>query len=355
MNASKRNLTCLLAAMAISALLAATAMADPLPGRDRLKFSQQPMDQTQILGQVYFGHDELSTAYAPILPAPSAPLYRGRFMADDFADTLTTPVVHVKWWGSYMNNTEVFGPINKFLIAFESDVPNPNPLGFSYPDPAGPIHSQIVTLTANPLTTQSGLFTEKKISFGGPPLMEDLYEYNAELAIPFPQQANTVHWLKIVALVDHAPTIQPGPGAPLPQWGWHNRDYTQQNPSLYVAGPPLVSPGENQQGNAAFGPIWHFQDDAVSGDVNVNTFIDPNGVQQIQSVVQFLPTFQPENYIDNLDGPGNNLIPGFQGISQFSKDLAFELYTQIPEPASLALMAAGFAGAVACQRRMRKA
>lgn len=343
MNAIKHKLTVLLASTAIFSLLAATATADPLPGRDLLKFSQKPMDQTAVVGQIYWGHDEPSTAYAPIGLVPTQ--YRGDFMADDFADTLTTPVVHVKWWGSYLNNSDQFGHINKFLIAFESDVPNPNPLGFSYPDPTGPIHSQIVTLGG--LSIGSGTFTENPISPGGPPLNETLYEYNAELAIPFPQQANTVHWLKIVALVDHNPTIQPGPGAPLPRWGWHNRDYTQQNSSLYVAGSPLVSPGENLQGTAASGPIWHFQDDSVSGLLNVDTFVNTAGVQQVQQVTQFLGTFNDEHYVDNLDGP--------PGISQFSKDLAFELYTVVPEPASLALMVAGFAGAVACQRRMRKA
>ena len=35
-----------------------------------------------------------------------------------------------------------FGQVKKFLIAFEQDVPNPNPLGFSFPDPNGPMFSQ---------------------------------------------------------------------------------------------------------------------------------------------------------------------------------------------------------------------
>jgi len=339
MNAIKR-IVGLLSLVAAAAFTVSPALADPLPGRDLLKFSQRPMDQTAAGGQIYWGHDELSTAYAPIGgPAPTA--YRGRFTADDFADTLTTPVVHVKWWGSYLNNSDQFGHVNKFLIAFEQDVPNPNPLGFSYPDPMGPIHSQIVTL--GPLSPQSGTFTEKMISLGGPPLNETLYEYNAELSIPFPQQKDTVHWLKIVALVDHAPTINPlVPGAPVPRWGWHNRDYTQQNPNAS----PAVLPGENQQGTAASGPIWHFQDDAVTGEVNVNTFINTAGVQQVQSVVQFLPTFVPEVYLDNIDGP--------QGISNFSQDQAFELYTVIPEPATCLLMVAGLAGIVASRRLRRE-
>ena len=58
-------------------------------------------------------------------------------MADDFADKFKSPVVHVKWWGSYLNNfTTPNIPVNKFLISFESDVPDPNPTNpedFSHP------------------------------------------------------------------------------------------------------------------------------------------------------------------------------------------------------------------------------
>lgn len=325
-----------LLAMLVIALAAVSASADPLPGRDKIKFDQQPMNQTAVVGQIYWGHDEPSTAYAPI-SASSSSLYRGQFMADDFADTLNTPVVHVKFWGSYLNNTDQFGHINKFLVAFEQDVPNPNPLGFSYPDPNAPVFSQIVTLGS--LSPQSGTFTEKPISAGGPPLNETLYEYNAELAVPFQQQANTVYWLKIVALVDHSPSVQPGPNAPLPQWGWHNRDYTIQDTSAS----PLVSPGEIQQGVATSGPIWHFQDDAVTGQVDVGAFINTAGLQQVQNVTQFLPTFQPTHYLDNIDGP--------QGIAQFSKDLAFQLFTTVPEPASAGLTVLALAGALIVRRR----
>jgi hypothetical protein len=314
---------------------AASVHADPLPLRDKVKFNQQPMNQTPIQGALYWGHDELSTAYAPIGPAPN--LYRGQFMADDFADTLNTPVVHVKFWGSYLNNTDQFGHIGKFLIAFEPDVPATNPLGFSYPDPNVPAFSQIVTLGG--LSPASGTFTEKAISAGGPPLNETLYEYNAELAVPFPQQANTVHWLKIVALVDHPAAIQPGPNAPLPQWGWHNRDYTQQD----LSASPLVTPGEQNQGPAGGPAIWHFQDDAVTGQVNVTSFINTAGVQQVQNVTQFLGTFQPTHYT-SADGP--------TPITQFSKDLAFQLFTtQVPEPFAAGLMAIAMAGVVGLRRR----
>src|SRR5437870_4847527 len=107
--------TLLLAMLAVFAASGA-AHADPLQG-EVLKFSQRPMDQTPIQGALYFGHDEHSTAYAPFGPAPT--LYRGDFMADDFADKLSSPVVHIRWWGSYLNNSDQFGKVSKFLVAFE--------------------------------------------------------------------------------------------------------------------------------------------------------------------------------------------------------------------------------------------
>ena len=74
-------------------------------------------------GQIYFGHDELSTAYGVGNAASPPTNYRGTFMADDFADKFSTPVVHLTWWGSYMNDTgpPPQPPVQKFLIAFESD------------------------------------------------------------------------------------------------------------------------------------------------------------------------------------------------------------------------------------------
>ena len=51
----------------------------------------------------------------------------------------------------------------------------------------------------------------------------------------------------------------------------------------------------------------------------------------------------PTHYWDEVDGPGpSGTIPGFPGIGQFSKDLAFELYS-IPEPSILVLIGIGLA------------
>ena len=337
MNA-RQHLLVSLSLIASVLIMAAPALADPLLGRDLLKFEQQPMDTVPIGGAIYSGHDELSTAYAPF-GAPAPNVYRGTFMADDFADTLSTPVVHVKWWGSYLNNFQSTAiPVNKFLIAFEEDHPQGPNDPFSYPIP--PIFAQIVNL--GPLAPNSGTYTEKLISPGSAPLNEQLYEYNAELRVPFPQKADVVQWLKIVALVDVPAGIDPtNPNAPVPRWGWHNRDYTVQNPNAS----PLVSPGEKVVGTIANTPIWHFQDDAVTGVVNVFTGVNTAGVTVVQQVDQPILTFRPTNYLDNIDGP--------QGIRTFSKDLAFALYTQIPEPATCMLMAAGLLG-IAALRRLRR-
>jgi hypothetical protein len=340
MNASFSRFAAALSLLLAAALVTST-FADPLPLRDRLKFSQLPMDNTPI-GPVpsvpYWGHDELSTAYAPLTGTPSA-AYRGTFMADDFADKISSPVLHVKWWGSYHNNFQNSQiPVTKFLVAFEADQPA-IPGTFSYPIP--PIHSQIVTLGA--LSPGSGTYTEKLISGGGQPLNEHLYEYNAELAIPFDQKADTVYWLKIVALVDVPAAIDPtDPNAPVPRWGWHNRDYTLQNTTASM----LVSPGEQQVGSINGSPIWHFQDNAVTGAVDVFTGVDAQGLPVVSQVIQHLPTFQPTHYIDGVDGPA--------GIGNFSKDLAFELYTtQVPEPGTCLTLLIGCVGLLAAVRGNR--
>jgi len=334
-----RNLTTL--AIAISLLFSAVmAHADPLPGRDLLKFSQKPLDGTPIVtpdGTVrpFFGHDELSTAWGSP-DASGVTIYQGRFMADDFADRLNTPVFHVKWWGSYLEN-QIIQPVDKFLISFESDMPADPLAGFSRPNE--PLLNQIVR--RGPLAPGSGTFTEKSISPGGPPLAEKLYEYNAELYLDkaFPEDNDTVYWLKIVALVDVT-----DPGVPVTQWGWHNRDYTVPNPLAS----PLVVPGERVVGVLPGGEsIWHFQDNAVEGTVFVDT-AGPNGTKM--PVIE-QTDYQPTHYLDGIDGPGAVAGTNFPGIGRFSKDLAFEIYTAVPEPTSIVLASLSAVAMVGWLRR----
>jgi hypothetical protein len=349
-----RKYITLILALAIVSIDISPVTADPLDGRDILKFSQRPMDGTVItnpngLTQVFWGHDELSTAYSTSTAAGGPTPYRGTFMADDFADKFASPVVHVKWWGSYLNNFRPDNfPVNKFLISFEEDVPDPNPTNpedFSHP--GAPLLNQIVRrVPIGGLTPGSGTYTERPISFGGPPLSETLYEYNAELHLgkEFLQKPDTVYWLKIVALVDLPPGINlPDPTQPptfVPRWGWHNRDYTIRDTLASTI--PAVDPGEHLDG--VLGPIpggtpiWHFQDDAVTGQVVVNHLIPGGRIMPIIDQAGYRPT----RYLAGADGP--------PPIGEFSKDLAFELYT-VPEPATCALVMIGMAVVTTIRRR----
>lgn len=199
--------------VAVLLAMAFSAGADPLPGRDVLKFSQRPMIDLKITdesGNVtsYYGHDELSTAVWTMAQG-ELQAYHGTFMADDFADNYNREVVHVRWWGSYMNpEADPNLKVDKFLIAFENDVPaepGRQPYPFSHPNSVyssdNQPHVQIsVRDMDGELTVKEGTFTERLVDDSNP--NEPVYEYNAELFLPFNQQADTVYWLKIVALVD---------------------------------------------------------------------------------------------------------------------------------------------------------
>lgn len=307
---------------------AAAVFADPLPG-EVLVFDQRPMVATNIFGPTYYGHDEPSTAVQLPLGAPFDG-YAGRFMADDFAVTSANPIVHVRWWGSYAQN-DTDGGVQKFFVAFERDIPAGPNVPFSRPGEA--ILSQIIR--RGPLSPTSGTFSEKLIHPGGPPLNENLYEYNAELAFPFAPTPNTVYWLKLVALTE------PGPNdAPKFNWGWHNRDYTIKDALAPTA--PAVNPGEHGFFSPIpeVPPIWHFQDDAVTGQVQIrDLLIGPSGLSVTQTEMA------ATNYRANVDGPPY--------IAQFSKDLAFELHA-IPEPSSLGLIVAAVVGWIVIHRAMAK-
>jgi len=320
-----RTRTVVMLAVVAGGALAGTSRGDPLPGEDTLKFSQRPMIATSLgppgTGPRYFGHDELSTMFG-VAPVPTAPPYQGRFMADDFADKFDRPVLHVKWWGSYMGPDHFTGGgVKQFYVGFESDVPASPAGGFSHP--GTPLLQQYVT--RGPLAPASGTFTETLVRGPDPIIGESVYQYNAELACPFFEKRDTVYWLKIVAMVNQA---QDGPI----QWGWHNRDWTVPDPLASTA--PAVSPGEGIVGSVPTGipgvdpaPVWHFQDDAVQGTI-ISQFIAQCQANTDQSA------FEPTHYVPLLDGP--------DPIGQFSKDLAFELYTNnVPEPATMGAIALG--------------
>ena len=342
MSSRIRHWLLLLAIIGSSGVLTDNSKGDPLPG-EIPKFSQQPMINTTIGGQVYFGHDELSTAYGVGTAASPPTSYRGTFMADDFADKFSTPVVHITWWGSYLNNNITPNPqppVQKFLIAWESDKPVGIGQPFSTPDQL----LQYEVVTAGPLAPGSGTFTETLVRGPDPVIGEALYRYNAELKLPFNQQPDTVYWLKIAALVDTpTPIVQPIPPG-VTQWGWHNRDYTINDPLASTA--PAVNPGEFQDGTIPGTnlPIWHFQDDAVTGNLDfiVNPPVGTPTINQTQ--------MSPTHYLF-VNSAGVGPIDGPPGIELHSKDLAFRLFTVIPEPASCLLLVGGVAGLALVRRR----
>ena len=282
--------------------------AAPLPG-EVLKFQQLPLGDTVTNPNSLFpGHDELSTATAN----STAGNFAGTFAADDFSDNVTSPVVDVQWWGSYLPNGATQPQVQKFLISFESDVPATSTSGFSQPGQS--LSSEVVTLgTLAPL---SGTFTETpEASLPSPD--GQIYEYNAELANPFPEQAGTVYWLKIVALTGSNQTTQ---------WGWHNRDYTIPDP--YAAPPGDSVVGMNDAGQA----VYHYLDDAVTGNVTYT----PNATSPGGGLV--------ETNISPLSYSGNPTIDGFgaSGLPPPSEDLAFGLYySSVPEPVGLPLLSMG--------------
>src|SRR5262245_34030801 len=264
---------CVFVALCVLAFAVGQTWADPLPG-EILKFQQLPLNNglpvinpytgpyintnglpipLPTVGGVQFpGHDELST----VRPDTANPtIYRGTYMADDFADRFLTPVVHVRWWGSYMNSPTIPDRVNRFLISFESDVPA---VGTTPSHPGNPLLNQVVSLAAAPVP---GSFSEQVIPGSGAGSPDGpLYQYNAELRFPFFEnidslgnpKPDTIYWLKIVALADaNQPNLA---------WGWHNRDWSIPDPLASV--PPAVSPGEHVAGVIPLNqPVYHFQDD----------------------------------------------------------------------------------------------
>ena len=282
------------------------ASAQGLPG-EVIKFQQLPLGDLQTNPASQFpGHDELSTA----TPNTATGGFSGTFAADDFSDNVSSPIVDVQWWGSYLPNG-VTGKIPDFLISFESDVPAGPAGGFSHPGVS--LSSEVVSSGA--LAPLSGTFTETPVpSVPGPD--GTLYQYNAELANPFPELAGTTYWLKIVALT--------GTNSGL-QWGWHNRDYTIPDPYAAAPGDSLL--GVNDVGQ----PVYHYMDDAVTGNV---TYIP--GAPPPQNLIE--TNMSPLLYSSNpsIDGFGAT------GVVPPSEDLSFNLYySQVPEPVGLPILGLG--------------
>lgn len=313
------RLTLILGVVASLAIAGRSAVAAPLAG-ETLQFEQLPLNgglAPSTGGASYAGHSEFSTA----IPGLFGFAWEGTYMADDFSLTTSDPIARVEWWGSYLDPGNGAG-VQKFLISFETDVPA------TVDDPSHPgamVISQIVNKGA--LAANSSTFTETAIASAA----GQLYHYEAELEIPMLQIANDVYWLKIVALV-------PDADAQTIQWGWHNRDYTLTD----ALASTIPIPGEHVVNDLGTS-IWHFQDDAVTGNITAFTVPGTN-LAAVQP-----GSYTPQNYLNGADGP--------VGINTYSKDLAFRLYTvvAVPEPGSVVLFGMGGAAlAMAMYRRRRR-
>lgn len=84
------------------------------------------------------------------------------------------------------------GRASQFLIAFESDAPA-SIFGPSHPG----TRRCCRRLFRYALAPGSGTFSETAIASAG---LTQLYHYQAELTLPFDATADTLYWLKIVAL-----------------------------------------------------------------------------------------------------------------------------------------------------------
>src|SRR5260221_11257807 len=142
-----------LAMVGLVTVIPRAVRADPLPG-EVLKFYQTALNNGLVLlppggilppGSVpapWPGHDEVSTAYLT-----NGNQYIGQYMADDFCDLRSTPIVHVMWGGAYMSN--LAGGVPTFLIMFHTEVSataTNNLLGYSHPVPK--IVTQLLPLGA---------------------------------------------------------------------------------------------------------------------------------------------------------------------------------------------------------------
>jgi hypothetical protein len=173
-----------------------------------------------------------------------------------------------------------------------------------------------------------------------------LYEYNAELHVPVaepvqnipgavpqvgPGPVGTIDWVSIVALTGGA-----GDGNPNISWGWHNRDYGIFDP-LAIGNNPSGQGENDLTGGLGNTPFWHFEDDGVS---NPGFAYNPTTGAS---------TAGPD--YNGLSYPVSELPPG---SPHFSEDLAFALYTGVPEPTSLGLVGFGLMALVGRRNRAMK-
>ncbi len=267
--------------------VATSAWADPFPW-EQLKFFQSPLSGGVGVYPVGAAYNPATDAPAPFLGQDITSTLNptiNSLVLDDFGDYNPGDIHHVTWWGSYENGSTALA--SAFQISFYTNVPG------TVSTPGTLIARDIVNPAAT-LSDSSSTYTETPVitsiypsGIPGGPGDGILYQYNAELNFEVPDAyLGNVEWIGIQA-ISTDPTVV---------WGWHDRDYG------------IFDPYANPNDGAA--PFYHYADDAV----------------QYTAAGSYQPL-----YYD----------PTYDGINT-SMDMAFALYTTVPEPGSLTLLAAGF-------------
>lgn len=198
-----------------------------------VKWSQPPMMNPQSpFPQCFWGWDERSTRNSVQL------------VADDWLCSDPTPIRRIRWWGSYNNwdapTPPSLAPIN-FHLSIWTDVPLPNPLGYSHP-------GQVLWTYIVPRTATQELYAGCDY-YPTLPIPESAFMYVVDLPVgnQFTQIPGTIYWLCITATYSGSP--------PTTWWGWKTREHFFNddavritNPlapvqgSTFVAGSPIQNP-----------------------------------------------------------------------------------------------------------------
>jgi hypothetical protein len=241
---------------------------------------------------------DLTPTGMDVLASPQLPTVGNGFkiVADDFLCTETGPITDIHIWGSWLNNILPQGDANnvQFKLSIHSDIPAPPTGGYS--QPGAELWTAVLppgAFTARPYATGSELFYDPNLA---QIIGEDnvIWQYNfTHLPNPLIQQRGTIYWLD----------VQAQPLAPDALFGWKTT-----NP---------IDPRTP-----------HFMDDAVFADTDA--FAGP-----------LITPWKPMVY------------PAGHPYAGQSFDQAFVI-TTIPEPGTLALLAAGAIGLLGYVWRKRK-
>lgn len=250
--------------------------------------------------------------------SPTQPIPPNWIIADDFRDPFDTPVLTVRWWGSYDNETfhqdpasgeitPISGPGSEdgYAISFFRDIPADPEGGVPFSRPGELLGTYVLPFEKVWVEPTDHIgWDEHEIFEYKANLMDAHLDHPSDLADPmgFNQRPGEIYWISIAAFVGHKPVLVTDPDGTtrwevedtnkfgdLHYWGWH------------------TSPVQ-------------FNDVATMGHL----FMPEN--QWIYD--QWMP-IQPDHHLF---------------------DMAFELYT-IPEPASALMLAIGIVAALGVRRR----